>query len=106
MITTDHRIRIVADGGAELECADYLELPEGRVAYDRLLGGLNAGLQCDRIRAAGGRSFGALYDGGRTNHVCLDMPLASVAFLDASTAIASFLATAMRVWPNFIQSIP
>ena len=44
LITTDHRIRIVADGGAELECADYLELPEGRVAYDRLLGGLNAGL--------------------------------------------------------------
>ena len=44
LITTDHRIRIVADGGAELECADYLELPEGRVAYDRLLGRLNAGL--------------------------------------------------------------
>jgi hypothetical protein len=44
LITTDHRIRIVANGGAELECADYLELPEGRVAYDRLLGGLNAGL--------------------------------------------------------------
>ena len=44
LITTDHRIRIVADGGAELECADYLELPEDRVAYDQLLGGLNAGL--------------------------------------------------------------
>ena len=44
LITTDHRIRIVADNGAELECADYLELPEGRVAYDRLLGELNAGL--------------------------------------------------------------
>ena len=44
LITTDHRIRIVAADGAELECADYLELPEGRVAYDRLLGGLNAGL--------------------------------------------------------------
>ena len=44
LITTDHRIRLVADDGAELECADYLELPEGRVAYDRLLGGLNAGL--------------------------------------------------------------
>ena len=44
LITTDHRIRIVAADGAELACADYLELPEGRVAYDRLLGGLNAGL--------------------------------------------------------------
>ena len=44
LITTDHRIRIVADNGAELACADYLELPEGRVAYDRLLGELNAGL--------------------------------------------------------------
>ena len=44
LITTDHRIRIVADDGAELECADYLELPEGRAAYDRLLGRLNAGL--------------------------------------------------------------
>ena len=44
LITTDHRIRIVADGGAELECADYLELPEGRVAYDQLLLRLNAGI--------------------------------------------------------------
>ena len=44
LITTDHRIRIVADNGTELECADYLELPEGEVAYDRLLGELNAGL--------------------------------------------------------------
>ena len=35
---------LLADGGAELECADYLELPEGRAAYDRLLGRLNAGL--------------------------------------------------------------
>ena len=42
LITTDHRIRIVADNGTELECADYLELPEGRAAYDRLLLGLNA----------------------------------------------------------------
>ena len=44
LITTDHRIRLVADDGAELECADYLELPEGRAAYDRLLGRLNAGI--------------------------------------------------------------
>ena len=43
LITTNHRIRLVADDGAELECADYLELPEGRVAYDQLLGRLNAG---------------------------------------------------------------
>ena len=43
LITSDHRLRVRGADG-ELECADYLELPEGRVAYDRLLGGLNAGL--------------------------------------------------------------
>ena len=44
LITTDHRLRVVAEDGAALECADYLELPETRHAYDRLLGALNAGL--------------------------------------------------------------
>ena len=43
LITSDHRLRVRGADG-ELECADYLELPEGRVAYDRLLGRLNAGL--------------------------------------------------------------
>ena len=43
LITTDHRLRVVAADGT-LECADYLELPETRGAYDQLLGGLNADL--------------------------------------------------------------
>ena len=37
LITTDHRISIVAPDGSVLEAADYLEVPESTEDHDELL---------------------------------------------------------------------
>ena len=41
LITTDHRISIVAPDGSVLEAADYLEVPESTEDHDELLLKLN-----------------------------------------------------------------